>query len=104
METASFKRKIISFHNDSTFLCGLRGENLSEPILVKKDWMKDGENKIKLPDGTGNFEKRRHPRFTVDLPIEYRRRDLVDKYVRVMNASESGLSIYLSEQMEWVNI
>ena len=62
--------------------------------------MKNGENKIKLPDGTGNFEKRRHPRFTVDLPIEYRRRDLVDKYVRVINASESGLSIYLSEQME----
>jgi len=62
--------------------------------------MKNGENKIKLLDGTGNFEKRRHPRFTVDLPIEYRRRDLVDKYVRVINASESGLSIYLSEQME----
>ena len=51
-------------------------------------------------DGTVPFEKRRHRRFTVDLPIEYRRRDLVDKYVRVINASESGLSIYLSEQME----
>jgi c-di-GMP-binding flagellar brake protein YcgR len=62
--------------------------------------MKNGENKIKPPDGTGTFEKRRHPRFTVDLPIEYRRRDLVDKYVRVINVSESGLSIYLSEQME----
>jgi c-di-GMP-binding flagellar brake protein YcgR len=62
--------------------------------------MKNGEKQIKLLDGTVNFEKRRHPRFTVDLPIEYRRRDLVDKYVRVINASESGLSIYLSEQME----
>jgi c-di-GMP-binding flagellar brake protein YcgR len=62
--------------------------------------MKNGENKIKPPDRTGTFEKRRHPRFTVDLPIEYRRRDLVDKYVRVINVSESGLSIYLSEQME----
>lgn len=51
-------------------------------------------------DGTVPFEKRRHRRFTVDLPIEYRRRDLVEKYVRVINASESGLSIYLSEQME----
>ena len=62
--------------------------------------MKNGENKIELLDKRAPFEKRRHPRFTVDLPIEYRRRDLVDKYVRVINASESGLSIYLSEQME----
>jgi len=62
--------------------------------------MKNGENKIELLDGTGTFEKRKHPRFAVDLPIEYKRRDLVDKYVRVINASESGLSIYLSEQME----
>ncbi|HMK75562.1 MAG TPA: PilZ domain-containing protein [Thermodesulfobacteriota bacterium] len=62
--------------------------------------MKNREKQIKRLDGTVSFEKRRHPRFTVDLPIEYRRRDLVDKYVRVINASESGLSIYLSEQME----
>ena len=62
--------------------------------------MKNGENKIKFLGGAGTFEKRKHRRFTVDLPIEYRRRDLVDKYVRVINASESGLSIYLSEQME----
>ena len=62
--------------------------------------MKNGENKIKLLNGTVPFEKRRHPRFAVDLPIEYRRRDLVDKYVRVINVSESGLSVYLSEQME----
>jgi c-di-GMP-binding flagellar brake protein YcgR len=62
--------------------------------------MKNRENKVKPLTGTVPFEKRRDPRFTVDLPIEYRRRDLVDKYVRVINASESGLSIYLSEQME----
>lgn len=62
--------------------------------------MKNGEKKIMPLDGTVPFEKRRHRRFTVDLPIEYRRRDLVEKYVRVINASESGLSIYLSEQME----
>jgi c-di-GMP-binding flagellar brake protein YcgR len=62
--------------------------------------MKNGEKQIKRLDGTVNFEKRRHFTFTVDLPIEYRRRDLVNKYDRVINASESGLSIYLSEQME----
>jgi c-di-GMP-binding flagellar brake protein YcgR len=62
--------------------------------------MKNGEKQIKRLGGTVNFEKRRHPRFTVDLPIEYRRRDLVDKYDRVINVSESGLSIHLSEQME----
>jgi len=61
--------------------------------------MKNGEKQIEPANGTEKSEKRRHPRFTVDLPIEYKRRDLVDKYVRVINASESGLSIYLSEQM-----
>jgi hypothetical protein len=62
--------------------------------------MKNGQKEIKSHTRTGNFEKRRHPRFNVDLPIEYRRRDLVVKYDRVINASESGLLTYSSEQME----
>jgi len=35
VETASIKGKIISFHNDSTSLCGIRRETLSEQTLLK---------------------------------------------------------------------
>jgi hypothetical protein len=35
LETASIKRKIISFHNGSTSLCGLRRKSLSEQTLLK---------------------------------------------------------------------
>ena len=50
--------------------------------------------------GIVNFEKRRYPRFNVDLPMEYTWRDLVAKQGRVINASQSGLLVYCSEQME----
>jgi len=45
-------------------------------------------------------EKRRYPRFSVDLPVEYTRKDLVVKQGRVVNASEGGLLVYFPEQME----
>ena len=35
VETASIKGKIISFHNGSTSLCGLRRKSLSEQTLLK---------------------------------------------------------------------
>ncbi len=51
--------------------------------------------------GIVNFERRRHPRFTIDLPIEYRRIDSsVSQPGRVVNASEGGLLLYLPERME----
>jgi c-di-GMP-binding flagellar brake protein YcgR len=62
--------------------------------------MKNGEKESASRYRTGNFEKRRHPRCNVDLPVEYRRRDLVVKYDRVVNVSESGLLTCLSEQVE----
>jgi hypothetical protein len=49
--------------------------------------------------GTVNFEKRKHPRFSVDLPVEYCRADLSADHGRAMNASEGGLLLYLPEQM-----
>ena len=58
------------------------------------------EEEIKPRYGTLNFEKRKYPRFSVDLPVEYTRKDLVAKQGRVINASESGLSVYCPEQME----
>lgn len=62
--------------------------------------MKNRERESASRSKTGGFEKRKHPRCNVDLPVEYRRRDLVVKYDRVVNASESGLLTYLSEQVE----
>ena len=53
--------------------------------------------------GIVNFEKRKHPRFNIDLPIEYRRADLSPGQGRVMNASEGGLLLYLPEKIEMGN-
>jgi hypothetical protein len=58
------------------------------------------EEETKPGYGTLNFEKRRYPRFSVDLPVEYTRKDLVVKQGRVINASEGGLLVYFPEQME----
>ena len=57
------------------------------------------EKKIKPRYGTVNFEKRKHPRFSVDLPVEYSRTDLFVEQGRAINASEGGLLLYLPEQM-----
>ena len=62
--------------------------------------MKNGEREPKSNHGAGNLEKRRHPRFGIDLPIEYTRRDLVVRQDRAINASEGGLLAYFSEPME----
>ena len=61
--------------------------------------MKAEEKKIKPRYGTVNFEKRKHPRFSVDLPVEYSRTDLVVEQGRAINAGEGGLLLYLPEQM-----
>jgi c-di-GMP-binding flagellar brake protein YcgR len=51
--------------------------------------------------GIINFEKRSHPRFSVDLPIEYYQTNSSPPHRgRVINDSESGLLVYLPERME----
>ena len=62
--------------------------------------MKTEEKETKPRYGIVNFERRRHPRFNIDLPIEYRRTDLIIKHARAGNASEGGLLLYLPEQLE----
>jgi len=47
-----------------------------------------------------NFEKRKHPRFSVDLPVEYSRTERVLEQGRAINASQGGLLLHLPEQME----
>ena len=56
--------------------------------------------KIKLGYGTVNFQRRKHPRFNVDLPVEYGRTELSTQHGRAFNVSEGGLLLYLPEQME----
>lgn len=62
--------------------------------------MEREEKKTTPHYGTINFEKRRHPRFNVDLPVEYARSNLVITHGRVANASEGGLLVYFPEKME----
>ena len=51
--------------------------------------------------GTVIFEKRRQPRFTIDLPIEYSRIDSsIGHTGKALNISEGGLLIYFPEQMD----
>ncbi len=51
--------------------------------------------------GVVNFEKRRYPRFSIDLPIEYHILSSSIRHPgRALNASEGGLLIYLTHQVE----
>jgi c-di-GMP-binding flagellar brake protein YcgR len=50
--------------------------------------------------GIVNFEKRKYPRFNVDLPVEYARSNLFVKHGRAVNMSEGGLLLYLPERLE----
>ncbi len=51
--------------------------------------------------GIVNFERRKFPRFTIDLPIEYQQDDSDTRYSgRALNAGEGGLLIYLPEKVE----
>ncbi len=57
------------------------------------------ETKVRY--GVANFERRKHPRYSVDLPIEYSRGTSEPHLAgRAVNASEGGLLIYFSEKIE----
>lgn len=50
--------------------------------------------------GTFNFERRRYPRFSVDLPLEYHRVESpMTQPARALNASEGGLLVYFPERV-----
>ncbi|MGA2518471.1 MAG: PilZ domain-containing protein [Thermodesulfobacteriota bacterium] len=62
--------------------------------------MTEEKREIKPRYGTVNFEKRKHPRFSVDLPVEYGQTDLSVDNGRAMDASEGGLLLRLPEQID----
>ena len=52
--------------------------------------------------GTANFERRKHPRFSVDVPVEYHRMQNNSKChsARTVDISEGGLLLYVSEEIK----
>jgi len=60
------------------------------------------EEKVTKPrTGFVHFERRKYPRFSVDLPVEYYPINSSSSQTgRALNASEGGLLIYFPEQME----
>jgi c-di-GMP-binding flagellar brake protein YcgR len=68
--------------------------------ILEKDSVEEEKRENKFRYGTVNFEKRKYPRFSIDLPVEYNRTDLFVKHGRAINASEGGLLLYLPEKIE----
>ena len=62
--------------------------------------MKCEEKEAKPRYGIVNFERRKFPRFSVDLPVEYEKVNSFTPAGRVINISEGGLLIYFPERME----
>jgi c-di-GMP-binding flagellar brake protein YcgR len=59
------------------------------------------EEETKSGFGLANFERRKHPRFSVDLPVEYwQTNNLKSRPSRTINVSEGGLLLHLSEELE----
>jgi hypothetical protein len=46
-----------------------------------------------------SLEKRRYPRFNVNLPVKYSRTNLIFRYGRAINASQGGLLVHLPEEI-----
>ena len=66
----------------------------------RKNFVEKEENRPRSHYGVVNFEKRKHPRFNVDLPIEYAPSSLSVKHGRAVNIGEGGLLLYLPERVE----
>ena len=65
------------------------------------DTLDSPEKEAKTRYGILNVERRKYPRFSVDLPIEYYRIGSTSSLAgRALNLGEGGLLIYFPEQME----
>ena len=67
--------------------------------MNKRDQNNPATSQTKM--GVLAIEKRKHPRFSVELPLDYSRVNGKETYGgMVANASEGGLLVYLPERME----
>ncbi len=65
------------------------------------DGLDPSGKEIKAQYGILNLERRKYPRFSVDLSVEYYRiNKLAGFHGRVLDISEGGLLIYFPERME----
>ena len=63
--------------------------------------MTSEENGYPMREAKARFERRKYPRFDIDLPVRYQEIDsLLRSNGRAMNASEGGLMIYFTEPMK----
>src|SRR4030042_5002988 len=70
-------------------------------LEMNRDTEKQERDEIKPRIGIINFEKRKHPRFTVDLPLEYYHvHSQIPESGRAVNASEGGLLVYFPEEVK----
>lgn len=68
-------------------------------MIEKKKMAEKQETKSHV--GVVNLERRRNPRFSIDLPIEYQLIPPTFNYTgRIFNASEGGLLAYLPQEIE----
>jgi len=78
-------------------------EKVGRSVLsnIREGLRKIEQDESKPRIGIINFERRKHPRFNVDLPVEYHRVESTLRQTgRALNASEGGLLIYFPERME----
>ena len=54
---------------------------------------------MKLFEESPSLEKRKYPRFNVNLPVKYSRTNLIFRYARAVNASQGGLLVHLPEEI-----
>jgi c-di-GMP-binding flagellar brake protein YcgR len=60
-----------------------------------------GERETEPHFGTVNFERRKHPRFSINLPVEYWPTDAPkSRPTRTADVSEGGLLLYLPAQID----
>lgn len=59
------------------------------------------EKKTRPHSGIVDFQRRRYPRFDVDLPLEYNEvNSSITRHARALNLSEGGMLIHSADQLE----
>lgn len=70
-------------------------------LLKRIRLIETGEEKIRPDSRVVGFQRRRYPRFDVDLPLEYNGvNSSVTRHARALNLSEGGMLIHSPEQLE----
>jgi hypothetical protein len=72
---------------------------VKQPVTIRR---KRRENRLKLPRGFLLVDKRKYPRYSIELPLDYALLggETTDHWGFVTDASEGGLLVYLREKIE----